>query len=152
MPNHYVTDFLYEEDSYKIRGACFRIWHTFKGVFKEKVTERALKKELEDLGFSVEQQKRIDIYYKGVKVGTYNPDLIVNECILLELKSKEYLTDEDKRQFWYYLRGSDYKLGFLINFGPKNLEIKRRVYDKARQKYLNVGHTDFGVNQRSKSA
>lgn len=45
---------------------------------------------------------------------------------------------DDERQFWYYLRGSPYRLGFLINFGAKKLEIKRRVYDKAREKYRKI--------------
>ncbi|MBP9686775.1 MAG: hypothetical protein KBD66_03170 [Candidatus Doudnabacteria bacterium] len=42
------------------------------------------------------------------------------------------MTSEDRRQFWFYLKGSEYKLGLLINFGPKKLEIFRRIYDKAR--------------------
>jgi len=68
----------------------------------------------------------------GEKVGTYVPDLIINDCILVELKAKPFLTKEDERQFWYYLRGSQYKLGFLVNFSTQKLEIKRRIYDKAR--------------------
>lgn len=63
------------------------------------------------------------------------PDIIINNEILIELKVKPFLTKEDEKQFWYYLRGSNYKLGFLINFGSRNLEIRRRVYDKARNSY-----------------
>ena len=51
---------------------------------------------------------------------------------MIELKSKQFLTKEDERQFWLYLKATDYKVGFLINFGSKELEFKRRVYDKAR--------------------
>jgi GxxExxY protein len=65
-------------------------------------------------------------------VGTYQPDMIVNGVVLIELKAKPFITKEDERQFWYYLKGSNFRLGFLINFGPKKLEIKRRVYDKKR--------------------
>lgn len=139
-----VKDFLYKKESYDIRGACFEVWKTFRGIFKEKVVENALEEELKERGFKVESQKMINIYYKGKKIGSYTPDLIVNEVILIELKVKPILTKEDERQFWYYIRGSQYKLGFLINFGSQELEIKRRVYDKAREKYKQVS-----VNQRT---
>ena len=123
---------LYEDLTYQIRGACFKIWKEFGGAFKEKVVDRALTEELKSRDLKVENQKSIDIYYKGKKIASYLPDKIVNNSILLEIKCKPYLTKEDERQFWLYLKGSKYKLGLLINFGPKKLEIKRRVYDKAR--------------------
>lgn len=138
MMKQKISDFLYEDDSYKIRGAAFEVWKVFRGIFKERVVENSLKKELENLGLKVESQKRIDIYYKDQKVGTYTPDIIVNDSILIELKVKPFLTKEDDRQFWLYLRGSKYRLGFLINFGSKNLEIKRRIYDKARDRYKKI--------------
>ena len=67
------------------------------------------------------------------KVGVYIPDKIINNCILLELKAKPFLAKEDIDQFWKYLKGSKYKLGFLINFGHGKLEVKRIVYDTARK-------------------
>jgi len=134
MPQKLVKDFLYEKESYQIRGACFDVWKSFGGAFKEKIIDRALTKSLEKQGLKVENQKRINIYFKDEKVGTYVPDKIVNDCILLEIKAKQILTKQDIDQFWKYLKGSQYKLGFLINFGPK-LNIKRIVYDTARNKY-----------------
>ncbi len=131
MPNKKVKDFLYEEKSYKIRGACFDVWKAFGGAFKEKAIDKALTRSLEKRGLKVEEQKRIDIYFENEKVGTYVPDKIINDCILLEVKVKPFLTKQDIDQFWKYLKGSQYKLGFLINFGQK-LTIKRTVYDRAR--------------------
>lgn len=132
-----VKDFLFEKESYEIRGALFEIWKNFKGVFKEKIIENSLVKELKNRGLKTEPQKRIDIFYKGEKVGTYAPDLVVNNSIIIELKAKQFITKEDEKQFWYYLRCSKYKLGFLVNFGPQGLEIRRRIYDMARNKYKN---------------
>jgi len=133
-----VKDFLYEKESYKIRGACFEVWKAFGGAFKEAVIDRALTKALEKQGLKVNSQKRIDIYFEDEKVGTYIPDKIVNSIILLEIKAKPYLTKQDIEQFWKYLKGSKYKLGFLINFSPTKLEIKRIVYDKARSKISKI--------------
>ena len=127
-----VEDFLYEQESYLIRGACFDVWKEFKGMFKESVIDRALTIALESKGLKVESQKRIDIYFKDKKVGTYIPDKIVNHSILVELKSKPFVVNQDIEQFWKYLKGSEYKLGFLINFSPTELQIKRVVYDKVR--------------------
>ena len=124
--------FLYKDETYKIRGACFKIWKEFGGAFKESIVDKALTEELRKYDFSIEDQKRIDIFYEEKKVGTYIPDKIINSIILLEIKCKPYITQGDKRQFWYYLKASPYKIGLLVNFGSEKLEIHRRVYDKAR--------------------
>lgn len=123
---------LYEDVTYHIRAACFDVWKTFGGAFKERIVDNALSEALKKRGLTVENQKRLDIFYEGKKVGTYIPDKIVNDIVLLELKAKPFLTKEDERQFWLYLKASEYKIGLLINFGSEHLEIKRRVFDKAR--------------------
>lgn len=129
-----MSTLLYEDITYQIRGACFEVWKAFRGGFKEKAVDRALTEEFKERGLEVEDQKRIPIYYKEKKVGEYIPDKIINNKVLLELKSKPYITKEDERQFWLYLKGSGYKLGLLINFGSEKLDIRRRVYDTARNK------------------
>jgi len=128
-----VKDFLYEKESFEIRGACFDVWKQFRGMFKESIVDNALTIALEKRGLTVECQKRINIYFEGKKVGTYVPDKVVNNIIILELKSKPFITKEDEATFWNYLKGSEYKLGFLINFSPSKLIIKRVVYDKVRE-------------------
>lgn len=127
-----MTKLLYEQESYVIRGACFELYKKFGGAFKESVIHKALVIELRHKGLKVETQKRISLFHRGEKVGIYIPVVIVESKILIELKVKPFLAKEDERQFWRYLRGSDYRLGFLTNFGSRGLEIKRRIYDKAR--------------------
>lgn len=127
-----VGDFLYEKESYEIRGACFSVWNTLGSAFKESAIDKALTKELQKRKLQIEDQKRIIIFYEGEKIGSYIPDKIINGKIILELKRKSFLTKQDIKNFWNYLRGSEYKLGFLINFGDEQLQIKRVVYDKAR--------------------
>ncbi len=136
---------MYEQESYQIRGACFDVWKQFKGAFKESIVDNALTIAMEARGLKVESQKRINIYFQEKKVGTYIPDKIVNGIILIELKSKSFITKQDESTFWDYLKGSDYKLGFLVNYSPKELQIKRVVYDTARM--INSA-TDQRSNQR----
>lgn len=122
------VELIYEEESYKIRGACFKVYNVFGGGIKEKIIERALTKELALSGMEVKNQVRIDVFYNKEKVGVYIPDLVVDEKIIVEVKSKPFIEKEDEKQFWGYLKGSEYKLGFLVNFGPGKLTIKRFVY------------------------
>jgi GxxExxY protein len=130
MAEKKVHEFLYEEDYYKIRGSCFNVYNVLGGGIKENIIARALSKELSVQGLEIENQVRIDVFYLNEKIGTYIPDIVVNSKIIIELKSKPFLTNEDEKQFWGYLKGSNYKLGFLINFSPQKLIIKRFVYTK----------------------
>ncbi|MCD6093560.1 MAG: GxxExxY protein [Candidatus Omnitrophica bacterium] len=129
---------LYEKESYEIRGACFAVWKEFGSAFKETVIEKALAKEFKERGLSIDRQKRIDIFYRDEKVGVYIPDFVIDNKIIIEIKVKPVLIQEDRRQFWHYLKGSHYRLGFLVNFGTKKLEIVRRVYDSARTRYQRI--------------
>ena len=129
-----MTDLLYKDITFKIRGAAFEVWKKFGGAFKEKIVDNALSIALEKKGLNVKNQVRIDIFFEDRKVGHYKPDKIINDVVLIELKCKPYLTLIDRKQFWYYLRASKYKVGLLINFGENKLQIERRVYDTARIK------------------
>ena len=126
---------IYQDESYKIRGSAFEIYKKFRNAYKEKIYQNAFVISLKEKGLIVEKEKRIDIYFKNKKVGVYIPDLVVNEKIVIELKAKPKLLPDDINQFWLYLKGSSYKVGFLINFGAaEGVEIIRRVYDSARNK------------------
>ena len=123
-----MKSLLYQDESYKIRGACFNVYNILGGGIQEKIITRALIQELLSKELKIESQPRIDIVYKGKKIGIYIPDIIINNTIIVEIKSKPLITKEDEKQFWSYLKGSLYKLGFLINFSPSELIIKRFIH------------------------
>lgn len=130
-----MAELLYKKESYIIQGVAFDIYKQFRNGHKEKVYHNAYYLGLIYKGMQVDKEKRINIFYNGKKVGVYTPDLIVNNIILIELKAKPRLTQDDIKQFWYYLKGSEYKVGYLINFGtPNGVQMIRRVYDTARTK------------------
>lgn len=125
---------IYQEESYLIRGAFFDVYKKFRNNHKEKIYRDALGLALTKKGLSVSKEKRIDIFYDSKKVGTYVPDLVVNSKIFVEIKAKPTILRQDIQQFWYYLKNSNYKLGFLVNFGELGgVKIIRRVYDKSRK-------------------
>jgi len=68
-------------------------------------------------------------------VGVYIPDQVVENKVIIEIKVKPFLTKQDIQQFWNYLKGSEYKVGYLVNFGKAGgVEIIRKVYNTARDK------------------
>ncbi len=120
---------LYEQESYVIRGGCFEVYKQFRNRHKEKVYGRALISYLRKHGLLIEAEKRLPIFFNEEKVGEYIPDITVGGKILIELKCKPFISREDQAQFWYYLKVTNFRLGFLINFGSENgVEIIRRVY------------------------
>ena len=119
---------LYGNESYRIRGSCFKVFNSLGGGIKENIIQRALCSELILAGLKIEKQKRIDVYYNKEKIGVYIPDIVIENKIIAELKSKPFITAEDEKQFWGYLKNSQYQLGFLINFSPKKLFIKRFIH------------------------
>jgi GxxExxY protein len=124
-----MVELLYKEESYIIQGVAFDVYKKFRNRHKEKVYQNSFYLGLKNKGLNIEKDKRIDILYDNKKVGTYTPDLVVNNAIFIELKVKPKLTQEDIKQFWYYLKASGYKLGYLVNFGASNgAQIIRRIY------------------------
>lgn len=128
-----MVELLYEDESYKIRRACFNVYNILGGGIQEKIIQRALFKELLLQGLKTKDQVRLDIVYKGEKIGTYIPDIVINDRIIVEIKSKPLLTKEDEKQFWGYLKGSNYQLGFLVIFSPVELIIKRFIHTNKNQ-------------------
>ncbi len=128
-----VDDFLYERESYLIIEAAREVWRELGGSFKEKIADRAFTIALKNRNLLVDNQKRINIYFDNKIVGTYVSDLIINNLILVEIKCKPFISNEDYQQFWHYLKATEYKLGFIINFSPSGVQFKRVVYDTARK-------------------
>lgn len=125
---------LFEKESYEIRGSAFEVYKALGCGHKEVVYQKAFFGALLKKFPLVEREKQLPVYFQGKKVGTYTPDIVVENKIPIELKAKPQITSHDIDQFWHYLTGTEYKLGFLINFGkPGGVEIIRRVYDEARK-------------------
>jgi len=122
-----VKNFLYEDLSYKIRGACFSAYNNLGGGHKEVVYQKALAIELEKCEIEFEREKTLDIFYENKKIGVYRPDFIVAGKIIIEIKAVPFIPRDYEVQLLNYLKSTNLPLGFLINFGSKKVEIRRRV-------------------------
>lgn len=136
---------LYEDLSYKIKGAAFKVRKELGLGHKEKIYRNALAEEFRSQGIKFEMEKSIDVIYNGKKVGTYRPDFIVESKVIIELKALDFIGNREKKQAWTYLKGSEYKLLLLINFSKSDVEFERIVYDTARERNAKMS----ALSQRS---
>jgi GxxExxY protein len=118
---------LYRELSYKIVGPAMQVHSELGYGFLEKVYENALMNALTENGVRAEQQFPIKVYFHGQIVGEYIADILVEESIILELKSQPNISDIHKSQTLNYLKATGLKLGLLLNFGKRKLEYERLV-------------------------
>jgi GxxExxY protein len=113
--------------TYKINGAIFEVNRELGSGFLEKVYENALLIELRDMGLKAESQIPITVTYKGREVGEYQPDILVEGQVIVELKAVETLQKIHEAQVLNYLKATGYKVGLLVNFKHPKAEIKRFI-------------------------
>jgi len=115
--------------TYKINGAVFEVNRILGPGFLEKVYENALIKELVDRGLRVKNQAPINVYYKEDCVGEYFADLLVEDKVIVELKTVERIEKIHEAQLLNYLKATGIRVGLLVNFRHGKAEIKRLVLD-----------------------
>jgi len=120
----------------KILGAFFQVHKDLGFGFAERVYEAALEVLLKEIGVIPARQKELKVYYHGEVVGEYKADMIVNDVVLLELKSVEKLIDVHDAQMLNYLKSTEIEVGLLLNFG-RQAEFHRKIYDNSRKGSLN---------------
>ena len=116
--------------SNRIIGCALTVANTLGSGFLEKVYENALALELRQAGIAVTQQHGITVLYNGASVGDYFIDLLVDDCILVELKTVRALDPVHRAQCINYLRATGMHLCLLMNFGTPRLEFRRVVLDR----------------------
>ncbi len=126
------ADFLYEDVTYKIRAALFKVKKELGLGHKEVAYQKALEMEFKTEGLVFEKEKSIAINYQQKKIALYRPDFIIENKVIVEIKALPYIGVIEERQVWNYLKGSLYKLALLVNFSSENVQIKRIIYDTAR--------------------
>ncbi len=125
---------LYKDITEEIISAYYYVYNELGYGFLEKVYENAMIVELKSRGFKVESQKTIKVYFKDTIVGEYFADIIVDDKIILELKSCETLAPEHEVQLFNYLKATKIEVGLLFNFG-KRATFKRKVFTNDNKKF-----------------
>lgn len=127
-----MSELIFEEESYRIRGAVFEVYREMGCGFLEAVYQECLEREFKQQGIPFVAQSATILQYKGARLlQTYAPDFICFNGIIVEIKAVKKLGNEHRAQVHNYLKATGFELGLLVNFGhnPK-AEIERIANSK----------------------
>lgn len=119
----------YRELTDKIIGCAYKIYNVLGYGFLESVYEKALLIELDKAGLKAIAQKEVLVHYEGQIVGEFKADILVEDVIIVELKSVKMIAKTHEVQLVNYLAATQKDVGLLINFGEKGVQVKRKVRD-----------------------
>jgi len=123
---------LHKELTDVIIKTFYEVYNELGYGFLERVYQNSLYLELKNKGLKVEAQSKINVYYKGIEVGQYYANLIVEDLVILELKAADGIVAAFENQILNYLKGTNCEVGLLLNFGTKP-EFKRKIFENSRK-------------------
>jgi len=115
----------YSELTGSILGCCFEVMKELGPGFLERVYKNALLMAMRQKGLQVEVERSYNVIFRGKIIGRYVADLVVNDTVIVELKSCENLIGEHQAQLFNYLKVSGLPVGLLVNFRRRKLDWKR---------------------------
>jgi GxxExxY protein len=130
-----MNNLLHSDITGEILKAFYKVYNELGYGFLEKVYENALKMELESKGFEVKQQFPINVYYNGKVAGEYFADLIVENKVIIEIKTASTIDKAHEAQLLNYLKATEIEVGLVLNFGQKP-EKMRKVFSNKRQNLI----------------
>jgi GxxExxY protein len=113
--------------THSIIGAAMRVHSTLGPGFLESVYQHALAWELRTRGIVVESERRLQVRYRGLLVGDFVADLIVDGCVIIEMKAVRSLVGAHEAQLVNYLAATSIDVGLLFNFGACSLQYRRKL-------------------------
>lgn len=126
-----MNNVIYKDLSYQIVGIIFEVHNKLGGIYEEKIYQRAIEKKLKDAGLTYKRELKADLYLDDAKVGRYFLDFLIEDKIVLELKTVPKFLPEYYRQIKSYIKMNNYKLGLLVNFRGSKVQVKRILNSQA---------------------
>lgn len=127
-----MSNLLHKEITDSILKSYYDVYNQLGYGFLEKVYQNAMYFELKSLGYKVEVQKPIKVYFKNQLVGEYYADLLVEGKVIVELKACELLMNAHVAQIMNYLKATEIEVALVLNFG-EDPEFKRIIYTNDRK-------------------
>lgn len=118
----------------QIIGTFFEVYNELGHGFLESVYHTAMLIALKASGHRVRSKPEIPVWFRGQSVGKFEADLIVDETVILELKSAQAIDRAHVAQLLNYLRATDIEVGLVLNFGVKP-EFQRKAFDNSRKRF-----------------
>lgn len=120
----------------RILKVFYEVYNELGHGFLESVYHRSLVLALESVGLKVCSKVPIPVWFRGTRVGRFEADILVEGCVLLELKAARMLDSSHRAQLLNYLRATELEVGLLLNFGEKP-EFKRVIFDNLKKQNRN---------------
>lgn len=120
----------------KILRVFYDVYNELGHGFLESVYQRSFVLALRSVGLNVHSRVDIPVWFRGSQVGHFEADVLVENCVLLELKAVRTLDSSHRAQLVNYLRATEIEVGLLLNFGEKP-EFKRVIFDNLKKKTRN---------------
>lgn len=127
-----MTNFKHVDVTELILKGFYAVYNALGHGFLEKVYVNALALELQKLGLAIVLQSPTQVFYNGNIVGEYYADILVQDCVIVEIKAVKSLAPEHEAQLLNYLKATRMEVGLLLNFGPKP-EVKRMAFANSRK-------------------
>ncbi len=124
----FIMELKHNQITGKIIDAFFQVYNKMGYGFQEKVYQNSMQIELRKRGIQFVSQAEIQVFYEGEAVGEYFADLLVENCVIVELKATRELDADHEAQLLNYLKATKYEVGLLMNFG-KRPRFERKAYD-----------------------
>ena len=124
---------LYKEKTDLIINAFYKVYNRLGYGFLERVYHNSFIVELQKNGFDIKSEYPIKVTYEGVEVGDYFADIIVDNCLIIEVKATKMLQEEHEFQLINYLKATEMEVGLLFNFG-RMPSFKRKLFTNDRKK------------------
>ncbi len=128
-------ELLHADVTSRIIASCFEVNRLRGYGFLEVVYKRCVAIELELRGSQVRREVPVAVDYKGIDVGAYRIDMLVDTCVILEIKTQLGISDANIHQLMNYQRASGIAVGMLFNFGPTPSFV-RRIYSVSKQSFF----------------
>ena len=116
----------------RILKVFYEVYNELGHGFLESVYHRSLVLALKSVGLNVSSRVSIPVWFRGTRVGRFEADILVEGCVLLELKAARMLDSSHRAQLLNYLRATEIEVGLLLNFGEKP-EFKRVIFDNLKK-------------------
>ncbi len=124
--------FKHGEITHKVIGVFFEVYNELGHGFLESVYEKSLEFALNSMDVKVLRQIEIPVSFRGHAVGNFSADMLIENCVLIELKAARTLDSSHEAQLLNYLRATEIEVGLLLNFGLRP-QFKRLIYDNPRK-------------------
>jgi len=130
-------NYIHSEATSQIIKAFYTVYNALGYGFLEKVYVNSMFIELSRLNLNCRPWQNIEVYYNDHKVGTYIADLVVDDCVVIEVKAVSSILKEHEAQLVNYLKATDIEVGLLLNFG-RTPQFVRRVFSKNYKNSQNI--------------